>query len=76
MKHALLIDPIFLSKMMKLFKQWYLQVLVEGVWIEVCRDGWGGFVQAKPKRPSLPINHSIGLAPASSAFKVEARRPF
>jgi hypothetical protein len=72
----LLIDPIFLAKIIKIFQQWYLQVLVEGVWIEVCRDGWCGFVQAKPKRPSLPINHSIGLAPASSAFKVGTQRAF
>jgi hypothetical protein len=53
----LLIEPIFLAKIIKIFQQWYLQGLVEGVWFEVCRDGWGGFVQAKPKRPSLPINH-------------------
>ena len=72
----MLIDPIFLAKIIKIFQQWYLQGLLDGVWFEVCRDGWGGFVQAKPKRPSLPINHSIGLAPVSSAFKVGIQKAF
>ena len=53
-----------------------MKVLVEGVRIEVCRDGWGGFVQPKSRRPSLPIDHSRGLAPASSAFNMESLMAF